>query len=163
VPKTTDSLAEASRAMSVLIGREGRRELVARLVERAGVDLSPAAAWLIVRLQEADDAHPASIPQLCERFDIPLDVGQSAVRELDERGLLLRDPTAGEDRGRVVGVTPEGAAIAGRLVEERRASLARRCSGWAPEDNEELTGLLTRLARELSPDEAVPAGAPAAV
>ena len=38
--------------MSVLIGREGRRELVARLCERAGVDLTPAAAWLIVRLAE---------------------------------------------------------------------------------------------------------------
>jgi EmrB/QacA subfamily drug resistance transporter len=154
MPKTTDSLAEASRAMSVLIGREGRRELVARLVERAGVDLSPAAAWLLVRLEEVDDAHPASIPLLCEQFDIPLEVGQRALRELDERGLLRRDPAAGEDRGRVVGVTPEGAAIADRLVEERRASLARRCSGWQPEDNEELTGLLTRLARELSPDEA---------
>jgi DNA-binding MarR family transcriptional regulator len=60
-------------------------------------------------------------------------------------------------------VTPEGAAIAARLVEERRASLARRCSGWQPEDNAELTGLLTRLARELSPDEAAAAKAPAAV
>jgi EmrB/QacA subfamily drug resistance transporter len=162
VPKHTDSLAEASRAMSVLIGRQGRRELVARLVERAGVDLSPAAAWLIVRLQEVDDAHPASIPQLCEQFDIPLDVGQRALRELDERGLLRRDPAAGEDRGRVIGVTPEGAAIAARLVEERRASLARICSGWQPENNAELTGLLTRLAREMSPNEAA-AQAPAPV
>jgi predicted MFS family arabinose efflux permease/DNA-binding MarR family transcriptional regulator len=153
VPRHTDSLAEASRAMSVLIGREGRRELVARLCERAGVDLSPAAAWLLVRLQEADAAHPASIPQLCEDFDIPLDAGQRALRELDERGLLRRDPTAGEDRGRVVGVTPAGAAIAGRLVDERRASLERVCAGWRPEDNEELAGLLTRLARELAPDE----------
>ena len=153
VPKTTDSLAEASRAMSVLIGREGRRELVARLCERAGVDLTPAAAWLLVRLAEVDDAHPASIPQLCEKFDIPLDVGQQALRELDTRGLLQRDPTAGEERGRVVGVTPAGAEIADRLVEERRASLARRCAGWQPEDNEELTVLLTGLARELSPDQ----------
>ena len=163
VPRPTDSLAEASRAMSVLIGREGRRALVARLCERAGVDLSPAAAWLVVRLQEADSAHPASIPQLCEDFDIPLEAGQRGVRELDERGLLQRDPAAGEDRGRVVGVTPAGAVIAARLVEERRASLERVCSGWQPEDNEELAGLLTRLARELSPDEAAAeAGAPAA-
>ena len=164
VPKTTDSLAEASRAMSVLIGREGRRELVARLCERAGVDLTPAAAWLLVRLAEVDDAHPASIPQLCEKFDIPLDVGQQALRELDTRGLLQRDPTAGEERGRVVGVTPAGAEIADRLVEERRASLARRCAGWQPEDNEELTVLLTGLARELSPDQpAERAETPAAV
>ncbi len=163
VPRPTDSLAEASRAMSVLIGREGRRALVARLCERAGVDLSPAAAWLVVRLQEADSAHPASIPQLCEDFDIPLEAGQRGVRELDERGLLQRDPAAGEDRGRVVGVTPAGAVIAERLVEERRASLERVCSGWQPEDNEELAGLLTRLARELSPDKAAAdAGARAA-
>ena len=80
VPRPTDSLAEASRAMSVLIGREGRRALVARLSERAGVDLSPAAAWLVVRLAEVDDAHPASIPQLCADFDIPIDAGQRAVR-----------------------------------------------------------------------------------
>jgi EmrB/QacA subfamily drug resistance transporter len=163
VPKPTDSLAEASRAMSILIGREGRRELVARLCQRAGVDLSPAAAWLVVRLQEADDGHPASVPQLCEAFAIPLDVGQRGLRELDERGLLRRDPAAGEDRGRVVGVTPAGASIAGRLVEERRASLERVCAGWAPEDNEELAGLLTRLARELAPDEAVEAPASAGV
>jgi EmrB/QacA subfamily drug resistance transporter len=162
VPRPTDSLAEASRAMGVLIGREGRRELVARLCERAGVDLSPAAAWLIVRLQEADDAHPASIPQLCEDFEIPLEAGQRAVRELDERGLLRRDPSAGQDRGRVVGVTTAGAAIAGRLVDERRASLERVCAGWQPEDNEELAELLTSLARELGPDEAPAAVAGAA-
>ena len=155
-PRPTDSLAEASRAMSVLIGREGRRALVARLCERAGVDLTPAAAWLVVRLAEVDDAHPASIPQLCEDFDIPIDAGQRALRELDERGLLRRDPSAGEDRGRVVGLTPAGAEIAGRLVDERRASLERVCAGWQPEDNEELAALLTRLARELAPDEIAP-------
>jgi len=164
VPKPTDSLAEASRAMSVLIGREGRRALVAQLVERAGVDLSPAAAWLIVRLAEADTAHPASIPQLCADFDIPPDVGLRALRELDDRRLLLRDPTAGEDRGRVVGVTREGSEIVARLVAERRASLERVCAGWQPENNHELAELLTRLARELSPDEtSAEAQAPAAV
>ena len=165
VPKPTDSLAEASRAMSVLIGREGRRTLVARLCERADVDLSPAAAWLIVRLEEADAAHPASIPQLCTDFDIAPDAGLRALRELDDRGLLLRDPSAGEDRGRVVGVTPAGAEIAARLVAERRATLERVCAGWQPEDNDELAELLTRLARELSPDKAGSrdAQAPAAV
>jgi hypothetical protein len=38
------------------------------------------------------------------------------------------------------------------------------CAGWQPEDNEELAGLLTRLARELAPDEPVAGpAAPAAV
>ncbi len=54
----------------------------------------------------------------------------------------------------MIGVTPAGDEIARRLVEERRATLARVCAGWQPEDNDELAGLLTRLARDLSPDAA---------
>ncbi len=154
-PKDTASLAEASRALSVLIGRERRKELVAALAERAGVDLSPAAAWLLVRLQENPDAN---IAQLCESFDIPLEAGQRAFRELDDGGLLTRDPAAGDGRGRVIGVSPEGDELAGRLVEERRASLARLCEGWSPEQHDDLAELLTRLARELAavPDHRVP-------
>ncbi|HWE15303.1 MAG TPA: MDR family MFS transporter [Solirubrobacteraceae bacterium] len=157
-PRDTDSLAEASRALSVVAGRERRRELVARLANRAGVDLSAAACWLVVRLQENP---AASIALLCRSFDIPLESGERALRELDARSLLARDPAAGDGRGRIVGLTPEGNEIANRLVAERRASLARLCDGWSPERHDELGALLTRLARELAqqPDpEVAPAG-----
>jgi DNA-binding MarR family transcriptional regulator len=46
-------------------------------------------------------------------------------------------------------VTPEGEQIAERLVAERRAALVELCDGWAPDQNQDLAGLLTRLAREL--------------
>ena len=46
-------------------------------------------------------------------------------------------------------LTPAGVEAVDKLVAERRASLARLCDGWAPEENAELAGLLTRLAREL--------------
>jgi EmrB/QacA subfamily drug resistance transporter len=166
MPKPTDSLAEASRALTVLIGRERRRDLVAALAERAGVDLSPAACWLIVRLQEEPSA---SIPQLTSSFDIPLEVGERALHELEDRSLLVLAPAAagGEPVAGpigepvVTGLTPEGEAIAGRLVEQRRASLARLCAGWAPEQHADLAGLLSRLARELAgrPDAEVAAPA----
>jgi EmrB/QacA subfamily drug resistance transporter len=146
-PRDTDSLAEASRALSVAVGRDRRRELVARLAERAGVDLTPAACWLVVRLQEDPTAN---IAELCRNFDIPLESGEHALRELDARSLLARDPAAGDGRGRIVGVTPNGAEIATRLVAERRASLARLCDGWSPESHDELGRLLTRLAHELA-------------
>jgi EmrB/QacA subfamily drug resistance transporter len=159
MPKHTDSLAEASRALTVLIGHQGRRELVAALAARAGVDLSPAAAWLIVRLGENPSAN---IAELCQSFDIPLEVGERAFRELDERTLLMRDPAAGDGRGRVVGLSPEGVAIAGRLVDERRASLARLCAGWAPEQHPDLAGMLSQLARDMAGEpDAELAGAPA--
>ncbi|MFZ0089365.1 MAG: MFS transporter [Solirubrobacteraceae bacterium] len=147
MPKPTDSLAEAARALTVLIGRDRRRQLVAQLAARAGVDLSAAAAWLIVRLQENPRA---SIPQLCSAFDIPLDVGERALTELEDDDLLTFGPDAGDGHPPVTGLTPAGDDIATRLVNERRASLSRLCDGWSPDQHPDLAGLLTRLARELS-------------
>ncbi len=141
VPKHTDSLAEAARSLTTLIGRDGRRQLIERLAERAGVDLSAAACWLIVRLSEDPTA---DVPALCAEFDIPPEVGERALAELEQAGLV----TVAADGERAV--TPEGTAIAERLIEERRASLARRCDGWSPESNDELDALLRELAQELS-------------
>jgi EmrB/QacA subfamily drug resistance transporter len=157
-PRHTDSLAEASRALSVTVGRDRRRQIVAALAQRAGVDLSPAASWLVVRLQEDPNAN---VPALAQSFDIPPESAERAMRELDARSLLARDPAAGNGRGRIVGLTPEGDEIAGRLVAERRASLARLCAEWSPDSNDELGDLLTRLARDLArePEEHVPSAA----
>jgi EmrB/QacA subfamily drug resistance transporter len=139
VPKPTDPLAEAARALTVIIGRDGRRQLVQRLAERAGVDLSPAACWLIVRLHEDPDA---DIPTLCRAFDLPEDVGERALQELMDAHMV-----GATDEHRTI--TPGGQEVAEKLVAERRASLARLCEGWAPEQNTDLAGLLTRLAHEL--------------
>jgi DNA-binding MarR family transcriptional regulator len=154
MPKPTDSLAEASRALTVLVGRAGRRELVEHLAQRAGVELSPAACWLIIRLHE-DPA--ADIPTLCADFDIPLAVGEGALDELTARSLVVTDAQADGRPGREV--TAEGTEIVARLIEERRASLARLCDGWEPEQNPELAALLVSLAHELAQEAPVAVGA----
>jgi EmrB/QacA subfamily drug resistance transporter len=138
-PKPTDSLAEASRALTIIVGREDRRALVQRLAERAGVDLPPASCWLIVRLHENPQA---DIVALCTAFDVPVELGQASLEQLvgDELVVLA-------DGGRTV--TPSGQDAAQALIAERRASLARLCEGWSPEQHSELASLLTRLAREL--------------
>jgi hypothetical protein len=140
VPKHTDSLAEASRALSARVGREQRRRMVEQLVARAGVDLPPAAAWLIVRLHE----NPvADVEALCRSFDIPAGVGHAALIELESRGLVI-------DGTGVYEVTASGEAAAERLVAERQATLARMCEHWDPDMHPDLAGLLRRLARELA-------------
>jgi hypothetical protein len=63
---------------------------------------------------------------------------------LPEQGLLV----AAGDGG--YAVSPEGEAMAERLIAERRASLARMLDGWAPEQEAELATLLTRFASELA-------------
>jgi hypothetical protein len=138
--------------------------MVERLAERAGVDLSAAAAWLIVRLH--DDPH-ADIPALCRSFDIPVDVGERALQELAEHSLVTLGPAPAPDAQTtaqqvVTNVTPEGEQTAQRLIEERRASIARLCPEWSPDEHADLQGLVHRLAAEAlnhpSSEVATPAG-----
>jgi len=148
VPKHTDSLAEISRALGVLLGREGRRRVVARLAEEAGVDLSPAACWLLVRLSE--DPH-IDLAEVSRRFDVPLEVAQRALAEIKERGMVVeaQAPEAATTAP-VRTLTPAGEEAVAKLVAARRASLARLLEGWSPEQHVDIAQLLTRLANELA-------------
>jgi EmrB/QacA subfamily drug resistance transporter len=173
MPKPPDSLAEAARALTVLVGRERRKQLVERLAQRAGVDLSAAACWLIVRLHEDPSAN---IPELCRSFDIPVAVGERALQELQDRSLVVPDSAPdnapagglrsaespnGIDAVDSIVLSADGEEIVAALVEERRASLARLCEGWSPEQHADLSGLLSRLAHELVREPSAEVGAPA--
>ena len=57
-------------------------------------------------------------------------------------------------------VTAPGEEAVERLVTARSAAIAELCDGWSPEDNEDLSSLLTRLARELLRDAPAPRAAP---
>jgi EmrB/QacA subfamily drug resistance transporter len=140
VPKHTDSLAELSRSLAVLMGREGRRRMAEQLAARAGVDLPPAECWVLVRLHF--DSH-ADFDALSEEWGIPRDVALAALEHVEQLGLL--GPT--EDGGK--SPTPEGDEMVEKLIAERRASLARLLEGWSPDRYAELSTLLTRLAHEL--------------
>jgi len=145
VPKHTDSLAEISRALGVLLGREGRRRVVQRLAEEAGVDLSPAACWLLARLYE--DPH-TDLAEVSQRFDVSVEAAQKALAELGERGMVVQPP-APDGAGPTYTLTPAGQEAVEKLIAARRASLARLLEGWSPDQHVDLAQLLTRLAGEL--------------
>jgi predicted MFS family arabinose efflux permease len=140
VPKHTDPLAEASRALAAQVGREHRRQMVEGIAERAGVEVTPGAAWLIVRLHEDPTADVAS---LCRTYDIEPSVGEAALSELEVRGLVADGAGRRE-------VTVSGHDVAERLVAERQATLARMCEHWDPDVHPDLIELLRRLARDLA-------------
>jgi hypothetical protein len=138
VPKPADSMAEMARALTVLVGREGRRRLVEQLAARAGVDASPACAWLLARMsldRELDLAAAAAA------YDVPIEAARRGRAEAIDRGYLNVDDG---------GLTPLGEAAAAKLIAERRASLERLCEGWSPDQHAGLATLLTRLAEELT-------------
>jgi EmrB/QacA subfamily drug resistance transporter len=154
-PTPGDSLSEAWRALTVIMGREQRRRLVERIAERAGVDLSAGACWLLVRVPE----DPAiSVVEQCRRFDVPEHIGVSAMVELIDRGMMLRTEAGTYE------TTPAGDEAREKLIAERRAMIARLADGWSPEQHADLAMLITRLATEVagSPPAEVRAGSPTA-
>ena len=140
-PREGDSLAEIVNKLGRLDRREGAREIVVRVAARAGVELSPAACWLLARLSE--DRAP-EIAALAKRFGIGLDTLASAREELERRQLIApspHDPSTEQ-------LTAVGHATLERLVGTGEQRLSDLLEGWRPEEHEELARMIATLARQ---------------
>lgn len=152
-PRPSDSLAEMSRALSVLLGREGRRRLAEQIAARAGVDLSGAGSWLLTQFARDPEANVA---ELSERYDVAPEISERALQELIERDMVVAVPLDSDDLQAAPEpalvrheVTPQGRDASERLIAERRATVGRLMDGWNAEQYADLATLLTRLADEI--------------
>jgi EmrB/QacA subfamily drug resistance transporter len=144
-PRDTDSLAVIVNKIGQLDRREGARELIQRVATRAGVDLEPAACWLLARLS---DGAPLALEDLAARAELPLATLCQARDQLLARGLIVaRDgtPDAFEP-------TAEGHAALERLTETGEQRLSDLLECWRPEEHPDLVRLITALAREFFVD-----------
>ncbi|MEU1042341.1 MFS transporter [Streptomyces sp. NPDC005907] len=139
-PVERSSYDEVCRALSVLGTREGRREIYERITERAGVDLLPAAGWLLLRIRKHGREEPAV---LAEHSAVPLDVVIAAARQIEEHGLARRE-------GVELVLTDEGRAAAGKLARAREESLAELLGDWwGPGRPTDLIRLVEELTAEM--------------
>jgi EmrB/QacA subfamily drug resistance transporter len=148
MPTGTDPLVHVQRGLAVLADRDERRRSVEAIVRRAGVDLSPAAAWLLVRLEKEPALDPAALAR-AHRVESGR-IGE-ALAELSDKGLLVEADSAGRN-GAGRALTEEGCRVFNRLVAARRERLAELWPEWAPQKREEVAELIRRLARELVPE-----------
>jgi EmrB/QacA subfamily drug resistance transporter len=140
-PRDADSLAEVANMIGRLDRREGAREILTRVAARAGVNLSPAACWLLARLSR-DDA-PA-LATLAHTAEISVQTLTGAEDELRNAGLIaLASGTESGER-----LTAEGHATLERLTSTGEQRLADLLEDWRPEEHEELARLIATLARE---------------
>ena len=137
-PCDTDSLREITRGLTRLVGRERTLEFLQDTTHRAGIDLSPSAAWLLLR-GGAPDA-PADITLFRKlplvnpsRFD-------EALADLQAQGLVAGNA-----------LTDAGVTTRSRLVSARTDGLRTLIADWDPDENPELDPLIRRLAAELEP------------
>jgi hypothetical protein len=144
MPVTTDSLAELRRGLASLANREAQRGYMQRIVDEARVDLSPLAAWLLVRFESDRDATAASV---ASAHAIDASSVAEAVGQLERRQLV----TSGADtRAGAYRVTRAGCEVLARIIGVRRSHITDAAAQWrtGTEDATELRG----LARELVPD-----------
>ncbi|MFK0045609.1 DHA2 family efflux MFS transporter permease subunit [Streptomyces sp. NPDC090741] len=139
-PVQRSSHDEVARALTVLGTREGRRHVYEKITEKAGFDLLPAASWLLLRIKKYGSAEPA---MLAERTTVPLKVITDAARQLEERGLAVRD-------GLPLVMTERGRETAGKLAEAREESLAELLGDWwGPDRPTDLVKLVKEINAEL--------------
>ncbi|ELS52943.1 MDR family MFS transporter [Streptomyces viridochromogenes] len=139
-PVERSSYDEVCRALSALGTREGRREVYRKITERAGYDLLPAAGWLLLRIKKYGRVEPGV---LAERSSVPLPVILEAARQVEERGLAVRE-------GVDLILADKGREVAERLARVREESLAELLGDWwGPDRPTDLVQLVKELNEEL--------------
>jgi EmrB/QacA subfamily drug resistance transporter len=150
-PCEGNSLRELTRKLSRLVGRERTRNFIEGLIEDADVDVSPAEAWLLGRVENG------ALPRAAAEAGNADDRAQLAasLARLEERGLVI--PADGS----VLQLTETGAAVRTELLAARERRLHGLVADWQPE-SPELDAVIEQLSEELRRNEAPPAGAPSA-
>ncbi|AWK08343.1 EmrB/QacA family drug resistance transporter [Streptomyces spongiicola] len=140
-PAQRSSYDECARALSLLGSREGRKEVYVKITARAGLDLSPAAGWLLLRIKRHGLVEPA---RLAEATHVPVKAVTDASREVEERGLARRE-------GLSLMLTDPGVDAAAKLSAAREESLAELLGDWwGPDRPTDLVQLVKELTAELS-------------
>ena len=140
-PQDTDSLRELTRELSRLVGRERTRRFLEGVSEEAGVGLTPAEVWLLVRAR--DGAIPRQAVEAGDEED--RERLAAALEQLGERGMveLPSYPPAA--------LTAEGRAAREQLLTATQRSLRAQVADWESE-SPEVDAMIRRLAVELNRD-----------
>jgi EmrB/QacA subfamily drug resistance transporter len=141
MPADQGSEDALARALAILADRDVRRAYIAGIVRRAGIELMPISAWLLIRLGEH---HPADLEALAAEQGIRPERMQEGLAELRARGLMAAAPARD--------ITPAGCEVFTRLSAARRERLAELSAQWPREQRVELASVLRNLSQAIVPD-----------
>lgn len=147
-PQTRSSGDEMARALSVLARRENREQIYRWLADEAGLEVSPAACWLLLRMGGHEGM---SVSELAGHLHVPGESVAVMVGALHARGLVVQHgdgPAPVGEQGRW-DVTAEGRRALDRLAEARQRGLRELLAGWSPEQHAEVAHMVARLAADL--------------
>ena len=145
-PQASDSASEFLRGLSVLTNRDVQRQFIEGVVARAGLSLTPAAAWLLVKLEQNPGL---DVIALGARQRVPAERMLAAEAELRDAGLVAdANGTSGAARE----LTSAGSETLNRLVQARRAHVQEFVADWPATKREDTAAFYRALAKELVPN-----------
>jgi EmrB/QacA subfamily drug resistance transporter len=139
-PHEARSEREIERILGSLMQRDGRRRTYEALIRRSGVEITPEDSWVLGRLGER---RPISASGLAHDLDVPVTQLREPLADLERRRLVR------ELDGDELDLSDSGRATLERIVAAGREHLCDLLEGWDPDDDEELSAVLQRLARGL--------------
>jgi hypothetical protein len=142
MPRAPAADDELVRGLAAVMDQDLRRHHLGLVVQRAGVALAPASAWLLLRLNEAPHAQLAALAAAA-----PFDAAelQSAAADLRQQAL------ARQEDGGVWELSAAGCEAVARITQARQQHLEALFGQWSTERRSELAQLLRRLAPQLVP------------
>lgn len=148
-PRSSTSLDEAVRELTVTIGRDRSHELIRDIVTRAGLEITPGQAWMLGRVRRGESLDPE---RLAEAHGVPVRRCTELKGDLVRLGLIEpgTDPAV---------ATGDGRSAILKLGEARLAVLGELVGDWSADAGGDLAPVLERLAGELAALERSPAGA----
>ena len=148
-PSVRTSDQEMERALTTLLSRERRRVVYQELVSAAGIQGSPRAGWLLLRVGE----HPGwSRGDLGRHLHVTDDDLQRRLADLIDLGYVR--PIGG--LAEPVSLTGAGHQAWEHLLRARQDRIQRLLTGWHPDQHPELMGCLKRLTHELAASDESP-------
>lgn len=140
------AVAEVEQAMTELFRLAASRRVHAERQRRSRTTLS-RTEWELLR--RVDDLGPVRVSQLADLVDLSAAVTSRALGQLEEQGLVGRDPTPGDGRGVSFRATPRGRRTRARFQAAMLDELSAVMGDWSARDRDALARLFPRLVDDL--------------
>jgi hypothetical protein len=146
MPVSAEAIDQLLGGLRIIADRDVQRRFIERVVARAGLSLSPLAAWLLLRIERDGHAHPRTLAQTHRMDEARIEAG---IRELRGQGLVAGPETPSGHVG--LGLTSSGCEALEKLIAARRVRLEELAVEWPEDRRAEVSARLRELAAELIP------------
>jgi EmrB/QacA subfamily drug resistance transporter len=137
-PRDDKSERELERIVSSLLRKDERRRIYDATIASSGIEIEAGESWVLGRVGERRHTTVAALATELHQDPARL---EPRVDSLVDRGYLRSDGD--------LALTAEGEQALRTLVAARRDQLCRLLDGWSPDNDDELSAAVDRLARAM--------------